>query len=70
MAAPLSAIGSVLGGGRYNEIGIEVLYLADTQHTTLFETNSVYNHSGKIAGRKNLRASCYRSTSICNRSLT
>jgi len=46
-------MGSILGGGRYNHIGdFEMLYLADTQHTALFETKAVYNHSGKILGRK------------------
>ncbi len=35
MGSPLSAIGSILDGGRYNHIGdFEVLYLANTQHTT------------------------------------
>lgn len=29
-----------------------MLYLADTQHTALFETSAVYSHSGTISGRK------------------
>lgn len=53
MTSPLSAVGSILEGGRYNHLGdFEVLYLADTQQTTLFETKAVYNHSGKVVGRR------------------
>lgn len=54
LASPLSALGSLLFGGRYNHVGwFEALYLADTPHTALFEVEHIYKDSdGKVAGRR------------------
>jgi hypothetical protein len=48
---PLSAIGSIVHGGRYNRIGdFEALYLADTQETALFETAAIFRVKGITIG--------------------
>ena len=53
LATPLSAVGSIRTGGRYNAKGaFEALYIADTQETTLHETNAVFNFNGKIVAKK------------------
>lgn len=46
---PLSALGSMKQGGRYNKRGkFEALYVSDTQITALHEVQSVYTNIKKI----------------------
>lgn len=48
---PLSAIGSKIRGGRYNEKGaFEAIYVSDTQKTALFETQAIFDLVGVIVG--------------------
>lgn len=53
VSEPLSAVGSIRKGGRYNRRSrFEALYLADSQVTTLYETNAVLDVGGQPIGQR------------------
>lgn len=50
---PLSALGSLVTGGRFNHVGdFEALYLADTPITALFEVQMLQESHGRLTPRK------------------